>query len=235
VEPRGLIAPLAAVLALAGCETAPPRAIPDPFCRERPRIPFCEDFDEAPLPGVFDSVLGEGASLVIDDRDSASGPSSLLASASSTGRAAIVRRFEAGYKFRVFLQARIDALPTGDTAAELVVLDLDADGAPSYRVALGYRGGDGTWFVSELRDEVRTELPASGPLPLGHWVSVRFDYEVLATGEARMHVRFGNDSVVDALLTPPAPEAIPTLAIGLDATGSGPWQARFDNVTFDLN
>src|SRR5687767_14198629 len=25
----------------------------DPFCRGRPLLPFCEDFDEKPLPGAF--------------------------------------------------------------------------------------------------------------------------------------------------------------------------------------
>lgn len=224
---------VAAVLVGACGPDVPPRDLPDPFCRERPRLPFCEDFDEAPLPGVFDEVLADGGGTVVaDESDSASGAAAMRARVPSTGVAMIRHRDALGWKYRVFLQARIDALPS-EGEAELIAFTLDADGADDYRIALVTRAGQ--WFVVETREGVRTEWPGSVAFPLGRWVSTRFDYEVLATGEARVHVRFGNDSTVNVTTSPPASEAVPTIDIGVRASGGGPWDARFDNVTFDLN
>lgn len=205
----------------------------DPFCATRPVLEFCEDFDEAALPGRFTEQRAEGATLALDETDPASPPHALRVTADGGPATGIVAgAFEAGSRYRLFFQLRIDALPA-EGEATIGAHAIDASGT-SYRVGFGVDASGAPFLDEVLGDEV-TRTEGTAPLPLGRWVSVRLDVDLLGDGTGTATLRFGNDIVATTdALAPPADEAAPSVSLGLVTTG-GTWVARFDNVTIEVD
>lgn len=207
----------------------------DPFCATRPVLEFCEDFDEAALPGRFGAIREDGATLTIDEVDPASPPASLLAATDgeAPGTAALVGAFEAGSRWRLFLQSRLDVLPGEGVEAVLGTYTVESAEGP-YAVSYGVRGS-GLWFVREERGGTARDVEATVPVTLGRWISVRLDVDLLEDGTGTATLRSGNDAVVTVDdLAPPTDEAAPTVRLGLASSG-GAWAVRFDNVTVEVD
>lgn len=207
----------------------------DPFCATRPVLEFCEDFDEAPLPGRFAETREDGAILTIDEVEPASPPASLLAATvgEAPGTAELVGTFEAGSRWRLFLQSRMDALPGEGVEAVLGTYAFEAPDGP-YVVSYGVRGS-GLWFVREERGGTARDVEATVPVTLERWISVRLDVDLLEDGTGTATLRSGNDAVVTVDdLVPPTDEAAPTVRLGISSTG-GAWAVRFDNVTVEVD
>lgn len=249
---------LGAVLALAlapltgACTEEPARTPPpaergrDPFCATRPKLEFCEDFDEGPLPGRFAESDVHRASLSLDEGETASAPGALLAAVSGAEgeRARLLRTFEPGHKLRLFLQIHVEFGAPASGAVECMALEFASPSAPgSYRVGLIADGG--AYRVRAMArvpgepDRVDA-IAVAEALPVGEWTSVRFDVDWDEAGEGRLLLRFGDATAVDraALAAPPgwvgAFASTVSLGLASEVPGSS-WRVRYDNVAYQVD
>jgi len=234
---------LALALACSGCgdDGAPDDAAAssgatpgvDPFCATRPVLGFCEDFDEAPLPGAFAESTADGATLAVDGAESASPPSSLLvAMQGGAASGTLFADFEPSRKLRFFGQLHIDAVPEGSGDVRVASFSYESLDVP-YEVGFGF-DASGKGFVYQARAGVE-EVRAGGEvaLPEKPWVSVRLNVDFAEDGTGKVALRFGEDVVAEsAALTPPAAELGARATVGLRGD-SGVWQVRFDNLTVE--
>lgn len=230
----------------AAAETGPAQA--EGFCFSRPALPLCEDFDEAPLPGVFATMVGEAA-MAIEQGDATSKPAALRITADPANGATLDARLisaplTAGKKLRSLVQVSLPArTPTAD-AAPLRLCSMEFTGeragvAGKYRYSFA-TNGKGDWFGEELfapndggAPESKT-FPAQAGVPSDEWTSVRLEVDVLANGSATFGARVGAD-VVLAGVPMGTPEGLlaPVFSLGLDgAMPASAWAVRFDTVTF---
>jgi hypothetical protein len=205
----------------------------DPFCATRPVLTFCEDFDEAPLPGAFAASTAEGAALSVEDDAAASPPSSLVvAMDGGPATGTLSADFEPSRKLRFFGQLRIDALPGAGGEVRVASFSFESLDVP-YEVGFGFDAG-GAGFVYQARAGVE-EVRAGGDvtLPDAPWVSVRLNADFAEDGTGALALRFGDDLVAQTgALTPPAADLGARCTVGLRGEG-GPWQVRFDNLTVE--
>jgi hypothetical protein len=177
----------------AGADTG--SAADDPFCRTRPRLAFCEDFDEAAsLPARFSRIEGKPEIVSIEAHpDAPSGPNALrVASTATATDARLVLEADKGVKYNLFFFVRLEP---GHGRVEIAGLE-DGD----YRLALGVEA-DGKWYVEEHPGPTDGGVPAPRTLAtdvapeLSTFSSVRFDVYVDGAGLGHLRFRSGNDVV----------------------------------------
>ena len=195
----------------------------DPYCDTRPQFEFCEDFDTAELPGVFDEQSIENAEMTIDEEAASSLPRSLVVSVGADGHAFLRHAFEQAGKLRLFGMLYLESLGEGDV--EIADFSLG-----EYRVGFGV-SSDGTLWAYEGN----TRLEGDGTIPIGKWASFRWDVNLYEDGTGTAKLRFGNDFVVNTdALTPPGDVEAPIVStVGLSAA-TGAWTMRFDNLTVEV-
>ena len=227
-----------AALAISSCDSAeePLPVNPDPFCEARPRLVFCEDFDTAKPPGVFDTRHVDGGSLARTRDEVASIPYALQAKtpAGRAGSAVLRKTFGPSRAYRIFLFMRV-ATPNADAGdVELLSISIETGSTP-YRIGLGARG-DGSWWAHETRGDAVRRFDLTEPFGFDAWRTARFDYEVLDSGKGQLHVRFGSETalLVDDL-TPVIDVAPPTFELGPVSRSAAAWQAYYDNITFEMD
>lgn len=243
MEPRQVGFTLAAALLLAsGCgnDDAPPADDggtggspgPDPFCFTRPKLEFCEDFDEEPLPGSFSEAIEDGCTLEVVSDEAASPPGALFARCQDAGpaRGLLRQPFDGSDRLRWFGQVYVEALPEGQSA-ELGSFELG-----SYRAGFGVDEA-GHLFAFEDAGTGAVRFESTSPLPVGRWLSLRWDVNLDEEGGTTSGLlRLGNDPVVDTEdLAPPddvlsAPLAV---TVGLEGATGGGWAIGYDNITVD--
>jgi hypothetical protein len=219
------------------------------FCATRPALQFCEDFYDAPLPGHFGTMVGEGA-FAIDATVSRSLPRSLKVTADPARGASIAARLEksfpAGKKLRGFAIVRVGARASNDggTLKLMAMRFALADGG-RYEISI-LTETNGAWSVHEERVGPGTppqpapaieSFPASRPLAPNEWTSIRFEVDFDGQGGGTLNVRVGADAAVEAVkLTPPTEPLAPTFVLGLDGTAPATaWSVNFDTVTFSVD
>jgi len=166
----------------------------DPFCRTRPRLTFCEDFDEAPLPGRFLGIEGSPEIVTLEPHpDVPSAPNAIrIAHTTSATDARLVLQAVQGVKYNLFFFVRLEP---GHGRLELGGFD-DGD----YHLELGVEE-DGRWYVEERPGPTdggtpppRTIATTVGPT-VSSFSSVRFDVYVDGAGLGHMRFRSGDDVV----------------------------------------
>ncbi|MBX3232601.1 MAG: hypothetical protein KIT84_16620 [Labilithrix sp.] len=233
---------LAAVLAmLLGCGsdgttgTSPDASAPDagdgrtdPFCRTRPRLSFCEDFDEGELPGRFESIEGSAAIVTRGPRDGApSAPNVVtIAQTAEATDARLTFSSARGNKFNLFF---LVAVAEGHGRLDLAGLD-DGD----YHLELGVEP-DGKWYVEERIAGGAPRLVATelGPRR-GEFTSVRFDVYVDGAGEGHIRFRSGSDTVFTSeplSFGDARAELAPRWYVGARLRAGDPSRVAFDTVT----
>lgn len=216
----------------------------DDFCLTRPALPFCEDFDVAPLPGAFASMTG-ASSFGIDTTLSKSKPRSLLlttdpAAGSTIDARLVSRTLDAGKKLRslVFIRAKARAASSDDLPLRLTSMEFRT-AAGSYRYSFA-TNGKGEWFGEELHvpasggASLSKRFPASSGLPDDEWMPVRINIDGPTADASTFSVLVGADTVVGPVpMVPVGAELAPTFSLGLDgAAPAEAWAVRFDDVTF---
>lgn len=225
--------PLVALLAACGSpmseadagvdagSTPPP---PPTFCFGRPKLEFCEDFDELALPGAFDSVSNVGGEATIDPSTWTTSPNAVSMRSTNDGANVTLSKTVAGeLTFKTFLQMRVDAKPAAG-AVEVVSIARDAN---HY----------GVWLNAENELSVTADGQTLGSMALisPDWQSVRLD--VGHDGGTRfLSFKIGDAIVVDKkpiVAEPNLPS--PTFTIGLGPDAGAGWNVQFDTVTFIYN
>lgn len=241
-----LLVATSVTLGLAGCSSASDDAgtggaggsavVVDPFCATRPKLTFCEDFDTAPLPGAFAEQVVEGTATLTLEETAASPAFGLRVVAGGSDAApatgVVKHTFDPGERLRLFAQVYV---PEGTGQAGEVEVGAFERSPSGYRIGFVLLA-DGTFAAVERRsatEVVRT--PAQGALPRGVWVSMRWDVNLYADGSGTALLRFGNDTIlqIDTLAPPVSTTDRPTAVLGL-ARATGAWEARFDNVTVEI-
>lgn len=187
----------------------------DPFCSTRPRLSFCEDFDDAPLPGRFQSV--DGSPAVARHDDAPSQPNVLAID----GDARLSFDAAAGIKFNLFFLVKV-ASPHG--RLELAGFD-DGDD----HLVLGVEE-DGHWFVTLGDKKIASPF---GPKD-NEFSSVRFDVYVDGAGTGHLRFRSGEDMVFEKELvtyTAGKSELKPRWFVGAKLVEGACAQVQFDSVT----
>ena len=191
----------------------------DPFCDTRPKLEFCEDFDTSDLPGAFEEQSVELSTMTLVTDEAASLPRSLHINVEPGGHGTLMQSFEPGGKLRLFGMLFISELGSGDVEMASFALG-------EYHVGFGVNSDGSVWAY-----EGNNRLEGTGTVPLGKWVSFRWDVNIYDDGSGNANLRFGNDVVVqaDALTTSGVNES-PVATVGLlNATGT--WAVQYDNLT----
>lgn len=201
----------------------------DPFCKGRPLLPFCEDFDENALPGKFAEIAGDQALLkVVDDTTAPSPPKVLAVSANAAASVWLraprgPRRDKANAFFRVRvdrLDADVDLAAFADEGGHRVTMVVTKDGDVGVRVIDTEAGGP-TLRTSAVKIET------------GVWTSIRWDVRFV-DGNARTRLRVGAATAFDAEpIGLAGTDAAERLEIG--AESSAAVTLAFDSVTFESN
>ena len=166
----------------------------DPFCRTRPRLSFCEDFDEATLPGRFVRIDGSPEIVTIEAHpDAPSAPNAIRIAQSATANdARLVLQAAQGVKYNFFFFVRLEP---GHGRVELAGFD---DG--EYHLEIGV-GEDNHWYVEERPGATDGGAPMPRTLTtnvepkLSAFSSVRLDVYVDDAGLGHMRFRSGDDVV----------------------------------------
>jgi hypothetical protein len=222
------------------------------FCGSLSPAPrFCDDFDEHPLPGVWDSMDQVGGNLSLDTTGFVSPPRALLAtnSALQSGQpldAVLRKRFSlpsppTTFTWGFSLQP---VMPDPSTGAAAVVLSLDFTDSPGNRYSVQFTmeqdGGsirlrleEQSGFVDGGVSYVPHVLP--DPLPVGQWTSVQVVLTRSAATTASVHVSFGSATELDASLAMTVDATTLQMSVGssYETTPSQGWTTRYDNVTLD--
>ncbi len=166
----------------------------DPFCRTRPRLSFCEDFDQKALPGAFDTIEGDATLFSVAPRkDAPSEPNvAVLAPREGSTDARFVTLAKEGLKYNLFFLAQ---LFPGHGRVDLAGVE---DG--TYKLVIGLDATD-TWYVEETQDvgsgptlRVRETKVTVDPNDL---TAVRLDVYVDGPGSGHMRFRSGDDVVYE--------------------------------------
>lgn len=166
----------------------------DPFCRTRPRLTFCEDFDEGALPGRFLRIEGSSEIVTLEAHpDAPSEPNAIrIAHAGAATDARLLLQAAQGVKYNLFFFVRLEP---GHGRLELAGFD-DGD----YHLEIGVEE-DNRWYVEERPGPTDGGTPAPrtiattvGPA-LSSFSSVRFDVYVDGGGVGHMRFRSGDDVV----------------------------------------
>ncbi len=207
----------------------------DPFCKGRPLLPFCEDFDEKPLPGAFAELSADPSiDVTIADDESAPSAPKIVTFTKRDGAAgsSFLRtpRAPRGPKANGFFRVRVDAI---GTEIEIAAFDQD-DG---HRLALVITS-DGSVGLRE--SPVST---ADGGAPDGKhsstvkieaktWTSIRWDIRFI-DNVARTRLRVGSATAFDGEpfgLT--GIDAATRFSIGSGVASTSAVSASFDSITF---
>jgi hypothetical protein len=206
----------------------------DPFCRTRPRLTFCEDFDEAELPGRFARI--EGAAAIVTREAHADAPSApsviTIAHAPGSTDARLVLPATEGVKYNLFFFVSIQPVH-----GRVALAGFD-DGAWHLEIGLE---ADGKWYVEEQPGAVPDGGP---PVPrtiatqvapkIGAFASVRFDVYVDGNGLGHMRFRSGGDTVFESeALTFGGGKATitPQIYVGARLRSGALSRLSFDSVT----
>lgn len=215
------------------------------FCLTRPALPFCEDFDNGPLPSHFVSSTGGGAMQIESASDARSKPGVLrLVADPARGdlldQRLVSRPLDAGKKLRalVFVHAPSRTADESDAPLRLASFQFGT-AAGTYRYSFA-TNGKGEWFGEELHQPasggaaVSTRFPAAVALPSDEWMPVRLEIDAPTPDASTFTVRVGAELALGPVpVVPTGAELAPTLSIGLDgAAPAQSWAVRFDNVTF---
>ena len=201
----------------------------DPFCKGRPLLPFCEDFDDRALPGAFAAIGGDQALLkVADDRAAPSPPKILTiqrAGAASvwlrTPRAPRSAKANAFFRVRIEkLDADVDLGAFAEEGGHRFTMVVTKDGTVGVRVIDPEAGGP-VLRMSTVKMET------------GAWASIRWDIRFVE-GSARTRLRVGSATAFDAeAIGLAGSDAAERLEVGAEATGAV--TLSFDSVTFEPN
>lgn len=208
----------------------------DPFCRTRPRLSFCEDFDETELPGRFSSIEGERALFSREaNADAPSSPNVLVITPTpSSPNARLFIPTDAGVKFNLFFLMNV---APGHGRVELAGLD-DGD----YHLEIGLEADD-RWYVEERSgavDDADGGAPATRTLvtevrpEIGTFSSVRLDVYVDGDGLGHLRFRSGDDMVFEnepLTFGGGRDTLLPILYIGARLRGDVASPVMFDSVT----
>lgn len=201
----------------------------DPFCKGRPLLPFCEDFDDRALPGAFAEIGGDQTLLKVAEDSTAPSPPKIL-TVSSTGAASVwlrTPRAARSAKANAFFRVRIEKL------------DADVDLG-----AFAEEGGHRFTFVVTKDGFVGVRVidpEAGGPvlrtstvkMETGAWASIRWDIRFVE-GAARTRLRVGSATAFDAEpIGLSGSDAAERLEVGAEAAGAV--TLSFDSVTFEPN
>jgi hypothetical protein len=199
----------------------------DPFCKGRPLLPFCEDFDDRALPGAFAEIGGEASLLEVTDDPSAPSPPKILAihGAGSvwlrTPRAPRSAKANAFFRLRIEkLDGDVDVAAFAEEGGHRFSMVLTKDGTVGVRVIDPEAGGP-VLRTSSVKIEPNT------------WASVRWDIRFVE-GSARTRLRIGSATAFDAEpIGLQGTDALERLEIGAEAASAVTlW---FDSVTFEPN
>lgn len=225
--------PLAALCAACGSPMSGPDAgdagptVPPPerFCFGRPKVEFCEDFDEHELPGAFDSAVSSGGVATIDDSAFTTPSKSVAMQSSADGAQVTLSKQVTGETtLKTFVQLRVDGKPA---AGAVEVLSL-GDATQHYAVFLNAQ--------SEVSVVADGQTLGTGALPTADdWNSVRLD--VGHDGGTRfVTFKVGDATIVNREPVFSAPSLpSPTFTIGLGPDAGAGWNVRFDTITFIYN
>lgn len=206
----------------------------DPFCATRPRLAFCEDFDEDDLPGRFAAIEGDPALVARAPRSDAPSPPQAITVTHAAGStdARLVFTAHEGVKFNLFFFLRAEP---GHGRVEVAALE---DGA--YRLELGLTDDD-RWYVTEhpgaedggAAPPPRTLATEAGP-ERGTFSSVRLD--VYADGAGRGHLRLRSGDLTVYAAEPLAfgegkAKLRPRVHVGARLLEGAPARVAFDTVT----
>ena len=203
--------------------TDAPVTTTDPFCKGRPLLPFCEDFDERALPGAFAEIGGDQASAkVAEDPTAPSPPKVLTVTGSAWLRTPFAPRTNKGNSFfRVRIEkqdADVDIAAFTEQAGHRTTLVVTKDGTVGVRI-VDLEAGGPALRMSTLKIAPNT------------WASVRWDVRFV-DGYARTRLRIGADTAFDAepvgLL---GSDFVERLEIGAESAGAV--TVSFDSVTFE--
>lgn len=206
----------------------------DPFCRTRPRLSFCEDFDEKPLPGAFDAIEGDGTLFSLEARkDAPSEPNvAVLTPKEGSTDARFVTLAKEGIKYNVFFLVRPEP---GHGRVDLAGLE---DGA--YKLVIGI-GADDTWYVEEttIAEDGGTTpttrvLAPTVKLDTSDLAAVRLDVYVDGPGKGHMRFRSGDDVLYETepLVFPNGKATLtPKVFVGAKRRDGAPTKLALDSVT----
>jgi hypothetical protein len=198
----------------------------DPFCKGRPLLPFCEDFDDKALPGAFAEIAGDQSAVRIGDDPSAPSPPKVLHVANPSQPVFLRTPFAArSAKANAFFRLRIEKIDAevevgafAEQGGHRVAMVIAKDGSVGVRVVDAEAGGP-------------VLLMSSVKIDLGAWESVRWDIRFV-DGAARTRLRVGDATAFDAEPTGLiATDAVERLEVG----ASGAVTLSFDSVTFEPN
>jgi hypothetical protein len=223
------------------------------FCASlSPRPVFCDDFDEHPLPGVWDTLTQTGGTVTLDNAASVSPPKSLLAkdSALQPGQpldSALRMHFSLPPPPTTFVWdfwIQPVAVDTGTTAA-IVFASIDfTDGASNrYSVQftlfqnggpLGVRMEEQSGFADGGSSYTAHPLP--DPLPIGKWTDLRLTLTRTAATSASARVTFDSAVEMDAPIGMTVNGSTLQMTIGssYETEPSQGWTIRYDNVTLNF-
>lgn len=205
----------------------------DPFCRTRPRLSFCEDFDESDLPGRFSNVEGERSLFAREaSADAPSSPNVLVvAPTASSPNARLFIPADMGVKYNLFFMMNVEP---GHGRVELAGLD---DG--TYRLEIGLEEDD-RWYVEERSGAVDGGSPETRTLvtdvrpEIGTFASVRLDVYVDGDGLGHLRFRSGDDVVFEnePLTFGDGKDTLyPSLYVGARLRSDGAARVTFDSIT----
>ncbi len=216
---------------------------PEPFCGSRPNLDFCEDFDEASLPGRFTEKTELGGALSLDETTWASASRSLLVTATAgtaETRVVLSKAFAAGKKLRLFGQVYVDKGGEPSTTLTEVYALSFTQSSVTYRLGIAVSGA-GEWSAFEegaSGTPAASTFTASSAVPNKQWTSLRLDVDFEAAEKGTLSVKIGSDTVVEKVaLHPPFITAGPTLSIGLRTATpvASEWRVRFDTINFQID
>jgi hypothetical protein len=223
--------------------TADVDAGPRAFCASRSPAPtFCSDFDGDPLPAGWTEIFDYGQGSVLVDALAATSPPRSLASRFVAGPnegAAALRKELAGVTsvFELEFDFRIDS--DDGTRAILAQVDLrDAVSGRRDEVFLRYRRSTGMDLQENAQRANGTTAYASTsllPVPPPGFAHVKMT--IASTGTASsMTLAVEGATVASTTTLAHQYTSASTLALGIVYLGSATaeWQARFDNVTVNV-
>ncbi len=205
----------------------------DPFCRTRPRLSFCEDFDESALPGRFVRIEGSSEIVTVEAHpDAPSAPNAIRVAQSATANdARLVLTAAQGVKYNFFFFVRLEP---GHGRVEIAGFD-DGD----YHLEIGVEENN-HWYVDERPGPLDGGTPAARTLAtdvqpeLSTFSSVRLDVYVDGAGLGHMRFRSGDNVVFQSeplAFGHDKAALAPTIYVGARLRAGAPSTLWFDSVS----